>query len=334
MAQQISFIIPIYNRPEELRELLESLKAQSEEVFEVVVIEDGSQLPSDKVISSFKDYLPLVYFTKKNTGPGDSRNYGMARAKGTYFIILDSDCVLPVDYLKSVNEYLSKHEIDFFGGSDAAQPTFNSIQKAINFTMTSLITTGGLRGSSTSIQKFEPRSFNMGISKLAFKKSGGFGLIHPGEDPDLTIRLWELGFKSAYIEKAYVYHKRRINLKLFFRQVHAFGQVRPILMQRYPAYSKLSFWFPSVFCLGVLSAFVLFGLGSPLLLWLVFCYFLAVFCTALFKEGFLVSVYVIAALIVQMFGYGLGFVKSKVKLALSKKSPEHLFPHLFFKQYK
>ncbi len=330
MAQQISFVIPIYNRPEELHELLESLKAQSEKVFEVVVVEDGSQRPSDQVVSSFKNSLPLAYFTKENTGPGDSRNYGMSRAKGSYFVILDSDCVLPKDYLKSVQDYLSSHDVDFFGGSDAAHKSFNPIQKAINFSMTSFLTTGGLRGGTASIQKFEPRSFNMGISKHAFEESGGFGLIHPGEDPDLSIRLWKLGFVSAYIKEAFVYHKRRINLKLFYKQVHAFGRVRPILMKRYPAYSKMSFWFPSVFLIGLVFSIVMALFGFHLWLLLLIGYLLLLFLVALFTDGLLVSLLVIPAFCIQMIGYGYGFLKTSVKMAVSSKDPELLFPSLFF----
>jgi glycosyltransferase involved in cell wall biosynthesis len=332
MALQISFVIPIYNRPEELRELLVSLKAQSEKVFEIVVVEDGSQRTSNHVVDDFKSCLPLVYFTKENTGPGDSRNFGMARAKGNYFIILDSDCVLPKDYLKSVHEFLANNSVDFFGGSDTAHPSFNALQKAINFTMTSFLTTGGLRGAEASIQKFEPRSFNMGISRSAFEKSGGFGLIHPGEDPDLTIRLWRLGFDSAYIKEAYVFHKRRINLKLFYKQVHAFGRVRPILMRRYPEYSKWSFWLPSLFLIGVLFAVLMAFVGMSLWLKFLVAYLLTLFLVALFKEGFMVSILVIPAFWIQMMGYGYGFLKTKLQMALSDKDPELLFPSLFFKK--
>ncbi|MDA1144961.1 MAG: glycosyltransferase family 2 protein, partial [Bacteroidetes bacterium] len=181
MNKTFSFIIPIYNRPEEMKELLDSLCNQDTDVFEVVVVEDGSTNTSEKVVAFFKDRLSISYFFKDNSGPGASRNFGMKRAKGNYFIILDSDCVLPSGYLSAVESYLAYHKVDFFGGPDVADNSFSILQKAINFTMTSFLTTAGIRGSAKAMQKFEPRSFNMGISKEAFLSSGGFGRIHPGE---------------------------------------------------------------------------------------------------------------------------------------------------------
>jgi len=330
--RKISFVVPVYNRPEELRELLESLVAQTAPVFEVLVIEDGSAVTCFSVVEDFQKQLPLVYFYKENTGPGDSRNYGMSKATGDFFIILDSDCVLPKHYLKAINEFLSSHEVGFFGGSDAAHPSFSPLQKAINFVMTSMLTTGGLRGHTKSLQKFEPRSFNMGISRSAFEQSGGFGLIHPGEDPDLSIRLWQLGFESSFVAAAYVFHKRRISWSQFHKQVHAFGSVRPILMKRYPAYAKKSFWLPSLFVAGVLSVILTSLVGWFLPLIVLFNYLLLLFLVALYRESPLVAFLVIPALFIQMFGYGIGFLNTSIKLTLSKKPAEELFPHLFFKK--
>jgi len=332
MYYNISFVVPIYNRPEEMRELLESLLVQSTPVFEVVIVEDGSSISSEAVVAAFKDVLPLVYFYKENSGPGASRNYGMNRAQGDFFVILDSDCVLPPDYLKSVQEFLISKHVDFFGGSDAAHISFSSLQKAINFVMTSFLTTGGLRGSEKSIQKFEPRSFNMGISRQAFKLSGGFGLIHPGEDPDLTMRLWALGFESSYAEKAFVFHKRRISWSQFYKQVHAFGSVRPILMQRYPKHAKLTFWLPTVFLFLSMAVFVFCFLGFFLPLLLVFSYLATLFLVALYKEKNLkVSFMVVPAFFIQMLGYGSGFIKTYITLKSKNLPVEVLFPHLFFK---
>ena len=333
MDIRISFIIPVYNRPQEIRELLKSLCEQVAKVFEVVIVEDGSTISSETVVNAFHDALPISYYTKSNSGPGASRNFGMSRAKGDFFIILDSDCVLPKQYLKEVNAYLSNHQVDFFGGPDAADASFSNLQKAINFTMTSFLTTGGVRGSKKALQKFEPRSFNMGISKTAFEKSGGFGRIHPGEDPDLTIRLWDLGFKSAFVEQAFVFHKRRISWPLFFKQVHALGRVRPILMKCYPAYAKPTYWLPLLFVFSLIAALVLAFIGVLFPLQLILLYFILVFGSALvLVRRFSVALMVMPAFLIQMFGYAWGFLKTKIVLMSSKGSIEEKFPNLYFKQ--
>ena len=217
-AQDISFIIPVYNRPDEVEELLESfVNLEGKQDFEIVIIEDGSTISSKAIAEDFSDKLNISYYFKENSGPGDSRNYGMKLAKGTYFIILDSDCILPKNYLNEVLKSLNKNYVDCFGGPDAAHSSFTNLQKAINFSMTSFITTGGIRGRKSSVNKFQPRSFNMGLSKDAFIATEGFGRIHPGEDPDLSIRLAKLNFKTKLIPEAYVYHKRRISWAKFYK---------------------------------------------------------------------------------------------------------------------
>ena len=246
-----SFIIPVYNRPDEIDELLDSLsKLKAEIIFEVVIIEDGSSIPCEHIVKKYNSKLSIAYYYKANSGPGDSRNYGMQNAKGDYFIILDSDCIVPENYLNQVQNSLEADYVDCFGGPDAALDSFSDIQKAINFTMTSFLTTGGIRGGSEKVTQFQPRSFNMGLSKKAFVASTGFGNIHPGEDPDLSIRLWNLGFKTKLIKEAFVYHKRRISWKKFQMQVNKFGKARPILNSWYPEQAKITFWFPSFFLIG------------------------------------------------------------------------------------
>lgn len=226
MKLNISFIIPVYNRPDEIEELLLSFVAlKTNHKYEIVIVEDGSTKGSKQVAELFSEKLNISYYLKKNSGPGDSRNFGMKKAKGNYFIILDSDCILPSQYLDAVLESLNKEYVDCFGGPDAAYKKFSNLQKAINFAMTSFITTGGIRGNKNCVDRFQPRSFNMGISKEAFKKSKGFGRIHPGEDPDLSIRLWNLGYKTKLITEAFVYHKRRISWSKFYTQVNKFGLV-------------------------------------------------------------------------------------------------------------
>jgi len=247
----ISIIVPVFNRPDEVEELLASLAKQTfKQPFEIVIVEDGSSNPCEEVVVRYKELLDISYYFKSNTGPGDSRNYGMKLAKGTYFILFDSDCILPEDYLEKVVKAIETEYVDCFGGPDQAHPSFSSIQKAINFSMTSFLTTGGVRGGSERLDTFQPRSFNMGISKTAFEASGGFSNIHPGEDPDLSIRLWELGFKTRLVQHAFVYHKRRIDWEKFYLQVNKFGKVRPILNTWHPKYSKLTYCLPALFVIG------------------------------------------------------------------------------------
>ena len=335
-ADNVSFIIPIFNRPEEAKELLESFAAlDGDKDFEIVIVEDGSEVKSESVIKEYKSQLNISYYFKANSGPGDSRNYGMKQAKGSYFIILDSDCVLPKQYLTNVLNSLNDYYVDCFGGPDAAHESFSNIQKAINFAMTSFITTGGIRGRVSSINKFQPRSFNMGISKKAFEATGGFGRIHPGEDPDLSIRLWKLGFETKLIPEAYVYHKRRISWQKFYKQVYKFGSVRPILNKWHPNTKRITYWFPSLFCLGIAVSLVALIFKIALPIYLVLLYFAFSFIVALFKTKKLaVSILAIIAILIQFFGYGYGFLKSTVKLQFSNKSTEKLFPNLFFKAIK
>lgn len=333
MELNISFIIPVYNRPDEIEELLQSfVNFNSTKPFEIVVVEDGSSKTSKHIIDQFSNRLNIAYFFKENSGPGDSRNFGMQQAKGNYFIILDSDCILPPNYLNVVLESLKKHYVDCFGGPDDAHESFTNLQKAINFSMTSFITTGGIRGGKNSIDKFQPRSFNMGISKQAYEKSGGFGRIHPGEDPDLSIRLTKLGFKTKLIPEAFVYHKRRVSWSNFYTQVHKFGLVRPILNKWHPETKKVTYWFPTLFILGLIASIVLiiFNCNIPILIYAV--YFMLAFIVSLINtKNVVVAFMSISAIIIQFFGYGFGFLKSTINISLLNKNPEETFPYLFFK---
>ncbi len=327
-----SLIIPVYNRPDEIEELLQTLVKQDyTKAYEVVVVEDGSSIPCTEVVAAFKDRLNISYYFKPNSGPGDSRNYGMKVAKGDYFLILDSDCLLPVHYLSSIEATLQQKYVDCFGGADAALDSFSDVQKAINFAMTSALTTGGIRGKSEKIGKFQPRSFNMGISKKAFEASGGFGNIHPGEDPDLSIRLWKLGFETALFANSYVYHKRRIDWEKFKKQVSKFGKARPILDKWHPQYKKVTFLFPTLFILGLfLSVFlVLFGIKFMLLLYVV--YFVIIWLTAVSQNNFKVGSLAVVAVFMQFYGYGMGYLESFIKIHLLRMEPKAAFPELFFK---
>jgi len=333
MELSFSFVIPVFNRPDEIRELLESLVLQNYTAsFEVVLIEDGSSISSENVVSEYKDKLSISYYQKENTGPGASRNYGMDRAKGNYFIILDSDCILPPQYLIEVDKSLNAEFVHCFGGPDAAHESFSVVQKAINYAMTSVLSTGGIRGSKNSVGKFQPRSFNMGISKEAFEKVGGFGKIHPGEDPDLTFRIWKAGYQTKLISEAFVYHKRRIDWNKFYKQVNKFGMVRPILNKWHPETAKMTYWFPTFFCIGLLISvgFAIFKIVAPFLLFA--SYFILVFIDSFIKnKSISIAVLSLFAVAVQFVGYGLGFLKSTFLINFSKKEPQELFPKLFFK---
>ena len=333
IASDFSFIIPVFNRPEEIRELLESFCAlESPKTFEIVIVEDGSTLDSKLIVDHFQELLKISYYAKENTGPGHSRNYGMERAKGRYFIILDSDCILPPKYLEAVISKLDSHYVDGFGGPDAAKDSFTEFQKAINFSMTSYMTTAGIRGGKIPIENYEPRSFNMGISKEAFQATGGFGRIHPGEDPDLSIRLKEMGYRLHFIPEAFVFHKRRITLESFYTQVNKFGQARPILNKWHPQSKRLTYWFPAVFSLGLMLSSVLSILGFHWFLVVYGLYFLAAMIGAFrTTNNIIVAFLVLPAIVIQFFGYGFGFLKATLKLGLSSKNEIQLFPKLFFR---
>jgi glycosyltransferase involved in cell wall biosynthesis len=323
----------VYNRPQEIKELLGSFLALNfNESFEIVIVEDGSSESSEEIVKEFFEKLSISYYYKPNTGPGDSRNYGMQKANGNYYIILDSDCLVPPHYLETVDKFLEHTYVDCYGGADAAHVNFTALQKAINYTMTSFLTTGGIRGSKKSVNKFEPRSFNMGISAKAFKETGGFSKIHPGEDPDLSQRIEKLGFKTVFIPDAYVYHKRRISWSKFYTQVKKFGMVRPILNKWHPDAAKITFWFPSLFICFVLLSVLLGVFVSPWFLLPLCSYLALLFVDANFRyKNTVIACMVIWAVFIQFFGYGFAFLKSTFYISVLGRDPEKQFPKLFFK---
>jgi len=326
-----SLIVPVYNRPDEVEELLESLAIQSLKDFELLIVEDGSSIPCKSVCDAYSDRINIRYFFKENSGPGPSRNYGMEQANADYFIIFDSDCLIPENYLAEVDFFLSKNPIACFGGPDAAHPSFSAVQKAINFVMTSPITTGGIRGGGEQLGKFQPRSFNMGISREVFEKVGGYGKIHPGEDPDLSFRIWQAGFDTALIEKAHVFHKRRIDWQKFSKQVYKFGVVRVILNKWHKGTSRFTYWLPALFSLGLLGSIALFPL-FPFLVDVYLLYFVLVFLGALLRERSLwIAVLAVWAAVVQFFSYGFGFLKAQFLLRLLGKDEYKALPGFFFK---
>lgn len=260
-----SVIIPVYNRPDELRELLESLTHQSFKDFEVLVIDDGSELRSQQAAADYSDRLDLHYYYKPNSGQGFSRNFGFAKATGEYLVVFDSDCLVPKEYFSLVKEYLDKNRVDIWGGPDRAHSSFSSVQKAISFSMTSAVSTGGLRGSKRKEESFHPRSFNMGISRKVYKQTGGYRITRMGEDIEFTIRILKMGFRSAYIDEAFVYHKRRTSLGDFFRQIHFFGRARVNIYRYWPDQLKLIHLLPVIYlALPVVSLALVFFTTLPI----------------------------------------------------------------------
>ncbi|WP_017731617.1 glycosyltransferase [Nafulsella turpanensis] len=306
-----SVIVPVYNRPDELDELLASLSRQSYTNFEVVVVEDGSTLKADQIAEKWKSALELRYFYKENSGQGFSRNFGFAHAKGEYLVVFDSDCLIPPHYFEAVEAHLRKEPLDAWGGPDRAHPSFTPLQKAISYSMTSLFTTGGIRGSKKRLAAFHPRSFNMGISREVWEKTGGYIITRMGEDIEFSIRIIEQGFRTGLIEEAYVYHKRRTSLQQFYKQLHFFGRARINISRFYPKELKLVHAFPAAFVAGLLfylllpllSPFLFAGATSFLLL-----YFLLIGIDAGMKyKSAKVGMLSIGAAFVQLWAYGIGF---------------------------
>lgn len=314
MELKFSLIIPIYNRPKEIDELLQSCTLQTyKSDFEIIIVEDGSTLKSDVAVEKFKNQLHINYYFKANSGAGDSRNFGMQQAAGNYFIILDSDVILPNHYLAEVQKTLTNNFTDAFGGPDAAHESFTPIQKAINYSMTSLLTTGGIRGKKKAVGQFQPRSFNMGISKKAFDATNGFSNMKYGEDIDLSLRLLELGFKSQLIEKAFVYHKRRTNFKQFLQQTYNFGTARPVLNRKFPQTAKITYWFPSLFMIGFLLSVIAFFCGFWQLLLFFKIYFILIFIdSSIQNKSIKIGFLSIFTTLIQFLGYGTGFLKSYI----------------------
>jgi GT2 family glycosyltransferase len=323
MKMQFSIVIPVYNRPQEVEELLESLCHQTIKDFEVVVVEDGSTEKCDDICEKYKGQLTLSYHFKPNSGPGPSRNYGAERSQGEYLIILDSDVIVPENYLETIQAELDREPCDAFGGPDRAHPSFTPIQKAINYSMTSFFTTGGIRGGKKKMDKFYPRSFNLGIKKSVYEDLGGFAPMRYGEDIDLSTRIFKGGYSCRLFPEAFVYHKRRVKFSSFFRQVKHSGEARVILKDKYPETFKLVHLLPAAFVVGnvvlVAACLVHFILALVLkrtfscwaLLWLapIMLYTLMVFLDSLIKNKSLkVATLSVPAAFCQLFGYGLGFI--------------------------
>jgi glycosyltransferase involved in cell wall biosynthesis len=317
-----SIIIPLYNRPQEIDELLATLTKQTYTQFEVLVIEDGSAIDAQSIVEKYKNKLDISYYVKPNEGQGFTRNYGFARAKGDYFVVFDSDCLIPDDYLEIVRTYLFEHKLDAYGGPDAAHESFTPIQKAISYSMTSPFTTGGIRGNKNHIGQFHPRSFNMGISREVWENTGGFILTRLGEDVEFSIRIQSLGFKIGLIPSAIVYHKRRTSFIQFYRQLHFFGRARINIYKHFPAELKLVHFFPAAFTFFAIFSILLNILNSKLAYlcnFTLLLIFMLIFIHSWqlnrsVKVGFLS----IIAAFIQLTAYGLGFIQDFWKRVILK----------------
>ncbi len=308
-----SIIIPLYNRPLEIDELLYTLTQQTYLQFEVLVIEDGSKISAKEIVDSYAEKLAISYYYKENAGQGFARNFGFEHAKGDYFVVFDSDCLIPIDYLEIVKNYLLEHQLDAYGGPDGAHSSFTAVQKAISYSMTSPFTTGGIRGNKKHIGQFHPRSFNMGISREVWERTGGFILTRLGEDIEFSIRIHSMGFKIGLIPDAIVYHKRRTDLIQFYKQLHFFGRARINIYKHFPSELKVVHFFPTLFtfflCLSlILNVFIhpLADLCNTLLAMYILLIF---FHSWTINKSAKVAFLSIAASFVQLSAYGLGFMQ-------------------------
>ena len=342
-----SIIVPVYNRPDEVDELLESLSNQTLKDFEVVIVEDGSVKPCKDVCDKYAGILALHYYAKENSGPGQSRNYGAERAQGDYVIILDSDVVLPTGYLQAIDDELRQNPSEAFGGPDAAHDSFTPVQKAISYSMTSFFTTGGIRGGKAKLDKFYPRSFNMGIRRDVYLKLGGFSKMRFGEDIDFSYRIVEAGYKPQLFPEAWVWHKRRTDFRKFFRQVYNSGIARINLEKRHPGTMKLVHLLPTVFTVGVIGLILISAVGRALMhyvdrdqfYWMCFAPWIPILLYSLIicidssikNKSLWVGLLSIPAAFTQLMGYGLGFIESWWKRCVRKQDEFQAFEKTFYK---
>ncbi|MCU7613252.1 glycosyltransferase [Chryseobacterium sp. GMJ5] len=333
MNPSISIVVAIFNRRDELFELLNSLAFQTDKDFEIIIVDDGSLIDLKPTIKNFDGIFNIKYFRKNNSGPGLSRNYGAKRAANDWLVFVDSDVIVEKDYIENVKQGILTIPCDAFGGADKAHKGFNLMQKAISYSMTSVFTTGGIRGNKKAVSKFQPRSFNMGVKKEVFEKVGGFSEMRIGEDPDLSMTLWENGFTTAFFDTTAVYHKRRVDFGKFSKQVYQFGCARPILNQRHPKYVKISFAFPTLFFLGYVLGFIeYFVLNRGIILAFYGLYtFMVLIHAAIVTKNIAIAGMAVISTYIQMFSYGYGFLKSWVLLNVFRMKPQDAFPKHFHK---
>ena len=346
-----AIIVPVYNRPDEVAELLESLTLQTLKDFEVIIVEDGSQNPCEAVCKQYEKLLDIKYFIKENSGPGQSRNYGVAHSTGEYLLILDSDVVLPAGYLAAIEKELCREPADAFGGPDRAHNSFTDTQKAISYSMTSFFTTGGIRGGKKKLDKFYPRSFNMGIRRDVYERLGGFSKMRFGEDIDFSIHIFKAGYTCRLFAEAWVWHKRRTDFRKFWRQVYNSGIARINLYKKYPESLKFVHLLPMLFTVGCTLLALLFILGivlffilpagmmqarglalSLLALLPLLLYAFLIFADATSKNASAkIGLLSIGAAFIQLTGYGCGFIEAWWKRCIEGKDEFSAYESNFYK---
>lgn len=321
---RFSVVVPVYNRPQEVQELLESLTRQTRRNFEVIIVEDGSSVRCDSVIDQYRDRLTIQYLYKSNSGPGPSRNKGFELATGDYFVVFDSDCILTETYFEAVEKGLAEEKLDAWGGPDRAHEKFTLLQRAMGYTMSSVLTTGGIRGAKKRIGWFQPRSFNMGISRKVYEATGGFKFDRYAEDIEFSIRIRKAGFRVGLIYEAFVYHKRRATLGQFYKQVLNFGRGRALIGNVYPEEVRLAHWFPAFFTLATVGMVALLPIHLSLF-FLAFGFFLFYFLL-LFVHSWItnrnlsVAILSVPSALLQFFGYGLGFLRERLQIMLRRST--------------
>ncbi|ELR68909.1 Glycosyltransferase [Fulvivirga imtechensis AK7] len=326
-----SVIIPVYNRPDEVRDLLRSLVCQNNRKFEVIIVEDGSAKDCRTIVEDFSVELPIKYLWQPNSGPGPARNAGAHEAGGEWLIFFDSDCIIPPNYFVELDEALKKIQFDAYGGPDKAHKDFSKIQKAIDYSMTSFLTTGGIRGGQQSFEKFKPRSFNMGMKRSLFDQVGGFSPLRFGEDIDMSLKLEKAGAKSVLVAGAFVYHKRRVSFKTFFKQVFNSGVARIILNKLHPKSLRIVHLLPSAFVLfHVILCFMV--IIKPVLAYILLLFPVIIFLDSSFKtKNPITGVLAIISSYVQLTGYGVGFLKAWCQHYVLKKEINYAFRDNFYK---
>ena len=328
--KSVSLIIPVFNRPDEIDELLQSLALQTDKDFEVIIVEDGSKIDCKAIVEKYREKLNLSYFYIDNSGPGQARNSGAKHAGGEYLIVLDSDCIIPENYVSSVKKELKENPVDAFGGPDKALDSFTPIQKSINYGMTSFFTTGGIRGGKRKIDKFYPRSFNMGIKRNVYELLNGFSKMRFGEDIDFSIRIYKEGYKVALFPSAYVFHKRRTDFRKFFKQVYNSGVARINLYKKYPDALKLVHLLPAGFTIFlIISLLATIYSVYCLIPFILFC--LIIFVDASIRNKSLkIGILSIISSIIQLTGYGLGFLSGVWNRIVCNKGEYGAFENSFY----
>ena len=319
-----SVIVPVYNRPQEIHSLLACLAIQAYKNFEVIVVESGSSIKSEDVVKIYSSKINVRYFLRGNDGQGFSRNYGMSQAKGEFFIILDSDVLLDPDFIENIHMGIQDAGLDAYGGPDKLHPAATDMQKAVNYSMTSFLTTGGIRGSKKNKGKFYPRSFNMGISRKVYEATGGYKLPFMGEDIELSARIMTLGFKIGLIENAYVYHERKKDLKSYYKQMQWFGRARININRFFPNTFKIIHLVPVLFVSYLIGTFTImalhwqigYALSLPLQI-----FFFCVFVDSLFQYHDLkVALYSIPTVFIQLYGYAIGMLQEFLGIGIKRNN--------------